>query len=155
LAAARDLVVALVSAGASDEALQLAEGEASIILEHMEGARSDAERHLELSQLRAVMGSDTRAREHVERAKRLGVNEPGSILAMAQAHALLGDYESALTEVALALDEGYSDPFLALFAPPAEAIEIEADRDYATGKLAGEDAEEETGGSADEWWKKK
>jgi tetratricopeptide (TPR) repeat protein len=172
LAAARDLVVALVSAGASDEALQLAEGEASIILEHMEGARSDAERHLELSQLRAVMGSDTRAREHVERAKRLGVNEPGSILAMAQAHALLGDYESALTEVALALDNGYSDPFmplylpslrplrsdsrfLALFAPPTEAIEIEADRDYATGKLAGEDTEEETGGSADEWWKKK
>jgi tetratricopeptide (TPR) repeat protein len=169
--AARDLAVALLSASASDQAQQLAEGEASIILEHMEGARSDAERHLELSQLRAIMGFDTRAREHVERAKRLGLNTPGSILALGQAHALLGDYETALTEVALALDEGYPDPFmplylpslrplrsdsrfLALFAPPTESIEVEADREYATGKLAGEDSEEEAGGSADEWWKK-
>jgi hypothetical protein len=117
------------------------------------------------------MGFDTRAREHVERAKRLGLNTPGSILALGQAHALLGDYETALTEVALALDEGYPDPFmplylpslrplrsdsrfLALFAPPTESIEVEADREYATGKLAGEDSEEEAGGSADEWWKK-
>jgi tetratricopeptide (TPR) repeat protein len=170
--AARDLAVALVSSGDSDEARQLAEGEASLILEDMEGTGSDAERYLELSQLHAIMGFDTRAREHVERARLLGLNEAGSILAMAQAHALLGDHESALTEVTRALEEGYPDPFmplylpalrplrsdsrfLALFAPPTEAIEIEAEREYATGNLAGEDEEQETGGSADEWWKKK
>jgi tetratricopeptide (TPR) repeat protein len=171
-AAARDLAVALASVGAADEARRVAESEASIILERTEGARPDAQRHLALSQLRAIMGLDTQVREHMERAKRLGLNEPISILAMAQAHALLGDFETALTEVAHALDEGYPDPFaplylpslrplrsdsrfLALYAPPVEAIEIEADREHATGKLTGEESEQETGGSADEWWKKK
>ena len=45
--------------------------------------------------------------------------------------------------------------FLDLFAPPDEAIDIEADRDHATGEVLGEESEQETGGSADEWWKKK
>jgi len=172
-AAARDLAVALASVGAADEARRVAENEASIILERKEGAGPDAQRHLALSQLRAIMGLDAQAREHIERAKHLGLNEPVSILALAQAHALLGDYETALTEVAHAHDEGYPDPFaplylpslrplrsdsrfLALYAPPVdtEAIEIEADHEHGTGKLTGDDSEQETGGSADKWWKK-
>ena len=170
-AAARDLAVALNSAGAADEARQVAESEASIILGGTEGTGLDAQQYLALSQLRAVTGSDTQAREHMERAAGLGPNEPVSILAMAQTLALLGDFETALTGVAHALAAGYPDPFmpqylpslrplrsdsrfLALFAQPVEAIEIEADREHATGKLTGEESEQETGGSADEWWKK-
>ena len=170
-AAARDLAVALNSAGAADEARQVAESEASIILGATEGTGLDAQQYLALSQLRAVTGSDTLAREHMERAAGLGPNEPVSILAMAQTLALLGDFETALTGVAHALAAGYPDPFmpqylpslrplrsdsrfLALFAQPVEAIEIEADREHATGKLTGEESEQETGGSADEWWKK-
>jgi hypothetical protein len=45
--------------------------------------------------------------------------------------------------------------FLALFAPPEEAIDIEADRDHATGELLGDQSKQETGGSADKWWEKK
>jgi serine/threonine protein kinase/Flp pilus assembly protein TadD len=171
-AAARDLAVALASAGAADEARRLAGSEASIIVEGMEGANPDMRRHLALSQLCAIKGLDSQAREHMEIAQRLGVNRPVLILALAQAYALLGDYETALSGIAHALDEGYPDPFtplylpslrplrsdgrfIELFAPPGEAIDIEADRDHATGELLGDQSEQETGGSADEWWKKK
>jgi tetratricopeptide (TPR) repeat protein len=171
-AAARDFAVALTSAGDSDEARQVIESEASIILESTEGAEPEVHRQLALSQLRATVGLDAEAREHMEKAQRLGVNKPVSVLALAQAHALLGDSEAALTGVARALDEGYPDPFmplylpslrplrsdsrfLALFAPPVVMIEVDADRDHATGELLGDESKEETGGSADEWWKKK
>jgi len=169
-AAARDLAIALSSVGDADEARLLADTEASLLLERSAGASPDSQRHLALSQHCAIMGQDTLARNHMEKAQRLGLSKPVSILALAQAHALLGDYETALAEVALALGEGYPDPFaplylpslrplrsdgrfLALFAPPDETIEIEPDRDHATGELLGDESKEETGGSADEWWK--
>jgi tetratricopeptide (TPR) repeat protein len=150
-AAARDLAVSLASVGEADEARRLAEREASIILAPTEGASRDTERQLALSQLRAISGLDAQARERIERAEHLGLSDPVSILALAQAHALLGDFETALSEVARALEEGYPDPFmplylpslrplrsdsrfLALFAPPHEAIDVEADHDYATGE---------------------
>jgi len=169
-AAARDLAVSLASVGEADEARRLAESEASIILVPTEGAARETQRQLALSHLRAVSGLDTQAREHIEKAERLGLGDPVSILALAQAYALLGDFETALSEVARALEEGYPDPFmplylpslrplrsdsrfLALFSPPDEAIDIEADRDHATGELLGDESKQETGGSADEWWK--
>ena len=165
-------LIAAATFGQNETALLLIEGGADLEVKNNEGATADAQQHLALSQLRAIMGLDAQAREHLERAKHLGLNDPVSILALAQAHALLGDYETALTEVARALDEGYPDPytplylpslrplrsdsrFLALYAPPVEAIEIDADRDHATGELLGDQSEQETGGSADEWWKKK
>jgi hypothetical protein len=97
-----------------------------------------------------------------------GTWHPSCVRGTHEAHALLEDFETALPEVAHALDEGYPDPitplylpslrplrsdsrFLALYAPPVEAIEIETDREHATGKLTGEESEQETGGSADEW----
>ena len=45
--------------------------------------------------------------------------------------------------------------FLTLFAPPEEEIDMKADRDFATDELLGDESRQETGGSADEWWKKK
>jgi serine/threonine protein kinase/Flp pilus assembly protein TadD len=171
-AAARDLAIALAAVGESDEARRIAESEASIILEDSKGAEPDVQRQLALSQLRAIVGLDAQAREHMVRAQHLGPKGPISILALAQTYALLGDFETALTGVAHALDQGYPDPFmplylpslrplrsdsrfLALFTPPDEAIDIEADRDHATGELLGEESDQETGGSVDEWWKKK
>jgi tetratricopeptide (TPR) repeat protein len=171
-AASRDLAVSLISVGEEDEARRLAESEASIILAQRKGAVRETQRQLALSQLRAISGLESQAREHIERAELLGLNDPVSILALAQTHALLGDFESALGDVARALEEGYPDPFmplylpslrpmrsdsrfLDLFAPPDETIDIGADRDYATGELLGNGSKQETGGSADEWWKKK
>ena len=82
----------------------------------------------------------------------------------------MGERESALAEVARALDSRYGDPFgplyqppfrplsndsrfLALFAPPHDTIDIEADHAHGTGKLTEIESEPETGGSAKEWWK--
>jgi len=170
-AAARDLAIALNSVGEAAEARQVIETEASIIFEDREGMEPEVQRQLALSQLRAVAGLDAQAREHMVRAQQLVPNEPISILALAQTYALLGEYDTALIGVAHALDEGYPDPFtplylpslrplrsdsrfLALFAPPDEAIDVEAYRDHATGELLGHESKQETGGSADEWWKK-
>jgi len=169
-AAARDLAVALNSVGDAAEARRVMDTESSIVLDDSEGAEPELQRQLALSQLRAVAGLDAQAREHMARAQHLGPNKPISILALAQTYALLGEYETALVGVAHALDEGYPDPFtpmylpslrplrsdsrfLALFAPPGAAIDVEADRDHATGELLGDESKQETGGSADEWWK--
>jgi hypothetical protein len=168
--AARDLAVALVSTGAADEARLLAEREAEEIIEQLAGNEPDSDQHLALAQLRALGGFFALAKEHVEEAKRLGLFNAASILSLAQAHALLGDNESALAEVARALDFKYGDPFgplyqppfrplrsdsrfLALFDPPPEATDMDADHAHGTGKLTETEPEPETGGSAKEWWK--
>jgi tetratricopeptide (TPR) repeat protein len=169
-AAARDLAVALSSAGAADEAMLLAEGEAQNILEGLDEGEPSSDQHLALSQLRALEGQSSLAREHVDHAKRLGLLNAASILTLAQAHALMGEHESALSEVARALEFGYGNPFgplyqppfrplrsdkrfVALFAPPHDTIDIEADHAHGTGKLTETEPEPETGGSAKEWWK--
>jgi tetratricopeptide (TPR) repeat protein len=168
--AGRDLAIALVSSGESDQAWD-------VVNEEIEWRRSDiggeplaAEDHLAFAQLLAAVGSAGEAREHVEGAERLGVDSATSIMHLAQAYALLGDNDRVIEEVARALEMDYPDPFLPMILPAfrtlhgdprfGELFGLSEGAAQATGDpeedpsvIVPEDSKTgESGGSTDEWW---
>ncbi|MEJ2581917.1 MAG: protein kinase [Acidobacteriota bacterium] len=127
-AAARNLAVSLASAGEADEARRLADSEASVLLASPEETPRETQRQLALAQLRAISGLDTEG----------GYPVPFMPLYLPSLRHLRTDGR-----------------FLALFAPPEEEIDMPPDRNFATDELHSNESRQETGGSADEWWKKK
>jgi len=116
-ATARDLAVALVSSGLSDEAWRLVEDETAVIRTAAQGSPLDVDGHLGFAGLLAVVGRDGEARDHLERAFALGVEDPVRVLSAAQAFASLGDLERALAGVEHALEIGAPDLYLPSVTP--------------------------------------
>jgi tetratricopeptide (TPR) repeat protein/tRNA A-37 threonylcarbamoyl transferase component Bud32 len=112
-APARDLGLALMDAGRTEEAHAVLDEE----LLALEADGSSVRDMLMQSHLHAIAGRAGEARRLVEASVAAGVGDAASRVSLAQAHALLGDDESALDELLRAMDQGYADPYFPRVMP--------------------------------------
>ena len=69
------------------------------------------------SAFRSDSVAETMRRIIVEASVAAGIGDAASRVSLAQAHALLGDDESALDDLVRAMDQGYSDPYFPRVMP--------------------------------------
>jgi serine/threonine protein kinase/Flp pilus assembly protein TadD len=123
--AARDLCVAWSSIGEGSRAWDLARREAEVYRASLGEGPFGAKDYLALAQLAAAVGDAGMARDHMDVALRLGVEDPIAAMYLAQAYASLGEREQALREVMRALETGYPYPYLPLVLPALRSLRQE------------------------------
>ena len=80
---------------------------------------------LVLALLDVVGGDLDEAEEAVRKAHELGINDPYSMMNLAEYHALLGKKGQAIEELKHAFELGYSDPYFPMIIPAFQPIRFE------------------------------
>ena len=120
-----DLAIATKFAGDEEMAKKVAAEGKEAHLKTMEEIGPNVQLLLVLALLDVVGGDLDEAEEAVRKAHELGINDPYSMMNMAEYHALLGKKEQAIEELKRAFDLGYSDPYFPMIIPAFQPIRFE------------------------------
>ena len=94
-------------------------------LETMEEIGPNAQLLIVLALLDVVSGDHDEAGRSVKKALDIGINDPYSMMNLAEYHALSGKKEVAIETLKKAFDMGYSDPYFPMIIPAFQSIRFE------------------------------
>jgi Flp pilus assembly protein TadD len=94
-------------------------------LETMEEMGTNAQLLLVLALLDVVGGDPDEAEQSVKRAREVGINDPYSMMNLAEYYALTGKKKVAIEALKKAFDLGYSDPSFPMIIPAFQPIRFE------------------------------
>jgi tetratricopeptide (TPR) repeat protein len=120
-----DLAIASKFAGDEEMAKRVVAEGKEAHLESMEEIGPNAQLFLVLALLDVVGGNLDEAERSVRRAQDLGINDPYSMMNLAEYYALIGKKEVAIESLKKAFDMGYSDPYFPLIIPAFQSIRFE------------------------------
>jgi tetratricopeptide (TPR) repeat protein len=120
-----DLAIASKFAGDEEMAKKVAAEGKEAHLETMEEIGPNAQLLIVLALLDVVGGDHDEAGRSVKKALDIGINDPYSMMNLAEYHALSGKKEVAIETLKKAFDMGYSDPYFAMIIPAFQSIRFE------------------------------
>ncbi len=123
------LDLAIASKFAGDEEMTkrvVAEGR-EVHLETMEEIGPNAQLLLVLALFDVVGGNLDEAEQSIKRAHEVGINDPYSMMNLAEYYALSGKKELALESLKKAFDMGYSDPYFPMIIPAFQPVRFESE----------------------------
>jgi Flp pilus assembly protein TadD len=122
-----DLAIASKFAGDEEIAKRVAAEGREAHLKSLEEMGPNVQLFLVLALLDVVAGELEEAEESVKRAKDIGINDPYSMMNLAEYYALLGNKEQAIEALKKSFELGYSDPYFPMIIPAFQPIRFEAE----------------------------
>ena len=116
-AAVCDLALARCAVGRQGEADALVLEESKRMRSGTRGAALTSADYVSLAQLAAAVGREDEARRWLSQAETFGVDGPDELARVAAVHAMLGDRDDAVRELARALEGTLGDPYVLLVLP--------------------------------------
>jgi tetratricopeptide (TPR) repeat protein len=120
-----DLAIATKFAGDEEMAKKVAAEGRVAHLKTTEEMGPNAQLFLVLALIDVVGGDLEEAEEAVRKAQELGINDPYSMMSLAEYHALSGEKKLALEALKKAFELGYSDPYFPMIIPAFQPIRFE------------------------------
>jgi serine/threonine protein kinase/tetratricopeptide (TPR) repeat protein len=120
-----DLAIASKFAGDEEMAKRVVAEGKQAHLETMEDIGPNPQLLLVLALLDVVGGNLDEADRSVRKAQEVGINDPYSMMNLAEYYALIGKKEMAIKTLKKAFDMGYSDPYFPMIIPAFQPIRFE------------------------------
>jgi serine/threonine protein kinase/Flp pilus assembly protein TadD len=120
-----DLAIASKFAGDEETAKSVAAEGRDAHLKTMEEMGPNVQLFLVLALLDFVAGELQEAEEYIKKANEMGINDPYSMMNLAEYHALSGNKELAIEALKSAFELGYSDPYFPMIIPAFQPIRFE------------------------------
>jgi serine/threonine protein kinase/Flp pilus assembly protein TadD len=125
VSASLDLAISAMFAGDEELAKRVAAEGMEAHLKTMEEMGPNVQLLLFSALLDVVAGKFEEAAESVRKASEMGINDPYSMMNLAEYFALSGKKEQAIESLEKAFDLGYSDPYFPMIIPALQPIRFE------------------------------